>query len=135
METQRGFSARQVGHFEILPGDAAPPARADSLHTRFLGGEARRITFELIGLPLHIRDLRRCVNAVDEFLPVALDRCLDARDFRQVQPRADDHFSSCPVVVMVKRPCLTPFVLISTSATRRTAADLPRTTRTSRQLS
>ena len=48
---------------------------------------------------------------------------------------ADNHLSSCPVVIMVSRPCFTPFVLISRSATFLTTADLPRTTSTSRQLS
>ena len=40
-----------------------------------------------------------------------------------------------PVVVMVKRPCLTPLALISASAIFFTAAAVPLTTSTSRQLS
>src|SRR5260370_38981177 len=96
MEAQRGFSARQVGHFEILPRDTAPPARADGLHSRFLGGEPPRITLELIALPLNIRDLRRGVTTTDKFLSVPLDRGFDPRDFRQVHARTADHFTPRP---------------------------------------
>src|ERR1019366_2312213 len=133
VEKQRRLPAPQVSHFEILPGDTVPPARADRLHAGFLGSEARGVAFVLVGLALHICDLRGRVDAPDEFLSVALDGCPYARDFRQIHAGADDHFSSLPVVVMVSLPCLTPFVEISISATFRTTALLPRTTRTSRQ--
>src|ERR1035437_8958957 len=133
MEQQRRLSAPQVGHFEILPGDTAAPARADRLHAGFLGGEARGVSLVLVGLALHVRDFRRRVDAADEFLSVALDGCPYARDFRQIHAGADDHLNSFPVVVMVSRPCLTPFAVISISATFRTTALCPRTTRTSRQ--
>ena len=130
-----GFPLGRFATSKSCQRDSAPPTRPDRLHARFLGGEARRIPFELIRLALHIRDLPRRVDTLDELLPEALDRCLYARDLRQIHSRADNHLSSCPVVVMVSRPCFTPFVLISTSATFRTTADLPRTTSTSRQLS
>ena len=73
--TAAWVSRRQVGHFEILPRDAAPPARADGLHPRFLGGEARRVTLELVGLALHIGDFRRRVDASTNFSP---KRSIDA---------------------------------------------------------
>ena len=130
-----GFPLGRFATSKSCQRDSAPPAGADGLHAGFLGGEARRITFELVRLALHIGDLPGRVDTVDEFLSEALDRCLYARDFRQIHAGPDNHLSSCPVVVMVSRPCFTPFVLISTSATFRTTADLPRTTSTSRQLS
>ena len=46
---------------------------------------------------------------------VALDGGADAGHFGQVDAGPDDH-SSAPGVVMVRRPCLTPLVLIRASA-------------------
>src|ERR1700687_3623779 len=113
MEQQSRLATAQVGHFKILPRDTVAPAGPDGLHPGFLRRKTRGVALELIGLALHIRDLRGRVDPADELLPVALDGCPYARDFRQVHARADNHFNSWPVVVMVKRPCFTPFVLMS----------------------
>src|SRR5581483_5832540 len=135
VELQGRLPRDQVRHFKILPPDPVTPPRPDRLHSRFFGREARRVPLELVGLTLHVGDLPRRVNALDEFLPEPLNRRFDARHFRQINSCAHDHFSPAPDVVIVSRPCFTPFVLISTSAIFRTAADLPFTIRTSRQLS
>jgi hypothetical protein len=49
-------------------------------------------------------------------------------------PGPASYSNSAADVLMVRRPCFTPFVLMRTSATLRTSPDLPFTTRTSRQL-
>ena len=135
LQPQRGLAGRQIGHFEILPGDAALPARADGLHAGLFGREARGVAFVAVGLALHVRDLRGREDAAGETRPEALDGGADARHLGQIHAGAHDHFRSAPEVVMVSRPCLTPLALISVSAILRTSPDLPRTTMTSRQWS
>src|SRR6185369_6880467 len=123
MEAKRRLSGRQVGHLEILPGDAALPARADGFHARFLGREARRIAFVTVGLTFYVSDLPGGIDAIHEARSVALDGGADAWYLRQIHTGAHDHFNSDPVVVMVSRPCFTPLVLMRASATLRTSAD------------
>src|SRR3954454_19061003 len=112
-----------------------PPSCADSLHAGFLCGKARGVAFVSIRLALHVSDLARGEDPVDELPSKALDGRSNARHLGKVHARPDDHFSSVPEVVIVRRPCFTPLVLMSVSATCRTSADLPRTTTTSRQWS
>src|SRR5579872_543004 len=135
MEFERRPAGRKIRDFEILPADAAFPPRADGLHSSLLSGKTTGVSLETIGFPLHISDLRGRVDAIDKSLPVALDRRTDAIHFCQVDTGPQDHFSSAPEVVSVRRPCFTPLVLISASAIFWTVAAFPRTTSTSRQLS
>src|SRR5713101_3608559 len=135
MQSQGGPSGGQVGNFKILPAHASPPTRSDGFHGRLFGCEAPGITLITVGLPFHIGDLAGGVNALGKALTVTVDGLADASDLSKVHARAQDHFSSAPEVVIVRRPCLTPLVLISASAIFLTAPALPRTTSTSRQLS
>src|SRR5262245_39253516 len=135
MERQSGFARGQVGDLEILPGDSMPPTGTDSFHPCLFGGKAGSIALVAVGLTLHISDLPWGVNPLYELLAEASDGLANAIDLRQIHSGTNDHLNSVPEVVMVSRPCLTPLVLIKASATLRTSADLPRTTRTSRQLS
>src|ERR1039458_7168527 len=73
MEPERGLARRQVGHFEIPPPHAPPPARADGFHARLLGRESSGKTFVTVSLPLDVRDLGRRVNPLDEAPAMALD--------------------------------------------------------------
>src|SRR5215813_5112881 len=118
-----------------MPGDSALPTRADGLHARLFGREARRVALKPVRPLLHIGDFAGSEDAIDKSRAKTFDGFADPIDFGQVHAGTDDHFNSAPVVVMVSRPCLTPFVLIRTSATLRTSPDRPRTTSTSRQLS
>ena len=68
VQAQHRPARRQIRHFEILPAHAAPPARADRLHARFLGREPARVALELVGLALHVGDLGGRVDALDEAL-------------------------------------------------------------------
>src|ERR1019366_3385031 len=109
--------------------------RPDGFHAGFFGRKPRREALKLIGLPLDVGDLCRRINPFDKTRPETRDRFANPRNLAQVDARTDDHFNSAPEVVVVRRPCFTPLVLISASATFRTSADLPRTTSTSRQWS
>src|ERR1700730_4947083 len=134
VELQRRPAGNEVNYFEIFPANAAPPAGADGFHSGFLGGETRCIALVPVGFPLHIGDLSGSINSIQEAVPITLDRCTDAVHFRQVDAGSDNH-NSAPVVVMVSRPCFTPFVLSKASAIFFTMLALPLTTSTSRQLS
>src|SRR5579863_2246545 len=116
MEFERGAARGEIGYFEILPADAALPAGAYGLHAGFLGGKAAGIAFEAVGFALDIGDLGRGVDAVDETAAIARDGGADAVDFGEVHAGSQNHFSSAPDVVMVRRPCLTPLVLMRASA-------------------
>src|ERR1035438_6624072 len=135
VQPQRGFSRRQVGYLEILPGYPVSPAGADGFHARFLGRKPRRKALEAVRFALHVSDLRRRVDALDEAPAIALDQVAHARYLCQIHSRADDHLISAPEVVRVSRPCLTPFVLINASASERTPPARPRITITSRHRS
>src|ERR1700720_1268670 len=43
-------------HFDVAPAHAMIPSCAKSFHGRFLGSEARRITFHAVGLRLTVAD-------------------------------------------------------------------------------
>src|SRR5215471_110068 len=131
-----GWTAgRKIGDLEILPADAALPTGADGFHTGFLSGETAGVALEAVGSPLHVGDLSGRVDALDEAGAIARDVGADAVHLGQVDAGPKDHFNSAPEVVMVRRPCLTPLVLIRASAIFCTAPAFPRTTSTSRQLS
>ena len=134
VKLQCGAPGGQVLHFKVLPTDAAFPPRANRLHPRFLGGESCGVAFKAVGLALYVGYFGGRVNALDETLSVPLDGPANAVYLGQIDARSNDH-SSAPVEVMVRRPCLTPLVLIKASAIFFTAAAFPFTTRTSRQLS
>src|ERR1035437_7706458 len=94
MEPERGLARRQVGHFEILPPHAPPPARADGFHARLLGRESSGKTFVTVSLPLDVRDLGRRVNPLDEAPAMALDGRPNPRNFGQIHSRAHNHLNS-----------------------------------------
>src|SRR4029077_3571275 len=121
-------------NLEVLPANAASPARANGLHGGLLGGKTCRIALVAIRFPLDVGDFSNGVNAIGKASTVAFDGLANAVDLRQIDSQADDH-NSAPVDVMVNRPCLTPLVLIKASAIFLTALTRPLTTRTSRQLS
>ena len=131
---QRRTAGGKIGHFEIAPPDASAPSGAQRFHPGFLGGEARGVALIPIRFALRVGDFAIGEDAVLETLAMALDRFAEPADFAQIHARADDH-SSAPVVVMVRRPCLTPLVEMSASAIFRTADALPLSTITSRQWS
>jgi hypothetical protein len=91
VERKRRASGAQVGHFDIAPAQAAAPARAQRLHARFLGGEARGVALELILLTLGVIDFPAGINPLQKPLAVPRDRILDARYFAQIHPASDDH--------------------------------------------
>src|SRR5260370_36059028 len=133
MQTQRGTSAGQIHNLKILPLHTMSPTGADRLHARFLSGKPGSIALVLIRFALHIGDLGWSKKTIGEPLPVPFDCRANAVDFRYIDPRTDN-VTPTPVVVIVRRPCLTPLVEIRASAILRTSPALPFTTRTSRQL-
>src|SRR5205085_1107763 len=110
------------------------PACADRLHPGFFRGKPPGVAFKLVSLALDIRNLARSINSLRKPLPIALNRLPNTTHLRQIDSSPENQ-SSAPDVVMVRRPCFTPLVLINASANFRTAPALPRTTSTSRQLS
>jgi hypothetical protein len=134
VELQRRPSRCEICDFKVLPADAVPPSGAKCFHRCFLGRKAGRVALITIRLALNVSNFGGCVNAIDKALPVAFDGVTNPMDFRQIDAETDDH-NSAPVDVMVKRPCLTPLVLIKASAIFFTVLARPLTTSTSRQLS
>jgi hypothetical protein len=73
------------------------PARAQSLHGRFLGGEACGATLFAIGLRLAIADFPCRIDALQKAVAKARDRLPGARNLRNIDTRADDYFLSQPI--------------------------------------
>src|SRR5206468_11349042 len=86
-----GSASGQADHLAIAPPHAMIPARAQSFHGRFLGGEARGITLHAIGLGIAIPNFSGSINALQEALPETLDGLADAGNFGDVDARAYDH--------------------------------------------
>jgi|SRR5579864_5313617 len=134
VELERRSPGRQVGNLEVLPANPAFPACTDGLHTGLFSGKTRGIALVRVRFSLDVGNFGGGINTVGKTPAVALDGGANAGDLHQVDSDADDH-NSAPVDVMVRRPCLTPFVLIKASAIFLTALTRPLTTSTSRQLS
>src|SRR5215472_3495953 len=66
MKLQRRTARRQVGDFEIVPGDTPSPAGSERLHPRFFRGEPRCISFIKIGFSLRVCDFAGGEDAVPE---------------------------------------------------------------------
>lgn len=56
VQDQAGFSHLVVGDFDVVKGDAEPPADADGFHKGFFGGEAGCIILMLITFGFAIGD-------------------------------------------------------------------------------
>ena len=134
MEPERWFARGHVGDFKVAETYPVAPARPDCLHAGFLGGKPRGVPLEAIRFALDVGDFRGGEDPLQESSAVTLNRRADPRHFTKIHAGADNH-SPSPLLVRVRRPCLTPFVLISASAIFLTADAFPRRTSTSRQLS
>ena len=84
------FAARLVADFDVAPGDAPPPAGAQGLHDRFLGGPAAGEVLRGLLAALTILDLFGRVHAVDEQLAVPLDHPGDPQALRDVGADANE---------------------------------------------
>ena len=115
VELERGAAGRQICHFEVTPPDAASPTSAERFHPRFLGGESGGVALVSIGFSLGVGDFALGVDTFEEAAAVAANGIPDARDFAEIDARADNH-DPPPGDVMVRRPCITPLVEISASA-------------------
>jgi hypothetical protein len=134
MELHRRTPGRQIRYLKVPPTDPTSPACSDGFHPRFLGGESRGIALVAVGFALDVCNFGGRIDALDEAPAVTFDRRANAVYLGEIHARSDYH-NSAPVEVMVRRPCLTPLVLIKASAIFLTAAAFPFTTSTSRQLS
>ena len=85
-----GPPARLVADFDIAPTDAAPPAGAQGLENRLLGGPAAGEVLRGQLAALAVLNLVRRVDPVDEQLAVPLDHLRDAQAFDDVGADADD---------------------------------------------
>jgi len=83
-EGHGGAAALLAGDFKIDPADAAAPAGAERFHGCFFGSEAAGVAFELVLETLAIFDFVGREDAAQEGLAVALDGCLDARNFGDI---------------------------------------------------
>src|SRR5581483_5487630 len=128
---ERRTAAAEVGHFNIAPAESAAPAGAERFHAGLFRCEARGVALETIGFTFCIGDFAIGENASLETVAVAFEGFLHARDLAQIDARADDH-RPAPLVVMVRRPCFTPLVEMSASASFCTCAAFPLRIRTSR---
>src|ERR1051326_1806237 len=118
-----------------MPAQPISPTSAERLHCSFFRRESGGIAFVFVCLALCIGDFARCEHALHKSSAVGSEnRSPNPAHFTQIDSCTDDH-SPAPEVVIVRRPCLTPFAEMSASAMRRTAADLPLRTIPSRQLS
>jgi hypothetical protein len=97
VKSDRRTSARQAHNFAIPPAHAVAPARAQSLHRRFFGGETRGVALHPVCLRVAVASFARRINALQKAVAKAFDRLPDARNLRDVDACADDHiFSSLP---------------------------------------
>ena len=94
VECDGGTASRLAAYFDVAPRDAVIPASADGLHGGFLGGEARRIAFDPVGLRFTVPDLSLGKDSAQKAVPEARDRRLDTWYLRQVDASADDHADS-----------------------------------------
>src|ERR1700683_1116293 len=97
----KGYGRASAGHardFAIAPAHAVAPTRAQSLHRRFFGGEARSIALHAVGLGVAIADFALCIDSLQKTIAEARNRLPDARNFGDVNACADDHIF-CAVVL------------------------------------
>ena len=97
MERDGGSASGLAADFNVAPGNSMIPARPDSLHRGFLGGEARGVTLDAVGLRFTIADLGLSKNPMQEAFAEACDGRSDARHFRDVDAGANDHADSLAV--------------------------------------
>ena len=76
---------------DLQPSYAVANARSEGLCGGLLGGETRREAFGGVALAQAVGLFRRRKNPVEEPLPVAVYRLLDAPNFRQIDSRTNNH--------------------------------------------
>src|SRR6185369_15371101 len=88
----RGGAGGIASDLDVAEADAAAPARAERLHRRFLGGEARGERLDRARARAGELDLARGEEALARPLRVLLvEEPADARDVDQVDADPDDH--------------------------------------------
>ena len=86
------WSALRVAHdLDLSEPDAIGPARAQALHDRLLGGEARSERRASVSHGEAVGAFQRRERAFEKTLTVLGAQCGDAGDFDQVDSVADDH--------------------------------------------
>jgi len=91
VECDSGPASGLAGDFDVTPAHAMVPAGAERFHGCFLGGEAGGVTFHSIGLGIAVAYLAFGEHAAEESVTMAGKGLRDARNFRDVDPSADDH--------------------------------------------
>jgi hypothetical protein len=91
VKLNRRTASGRSPHFDIPPGHATIPARADRFHGGFFGGEASGVALCLVRLGLAITDFVGRENALQEAPPEAFDGPRDAVHLRNIDTGSDDH--------------------------------------------
>jgi hypothetical protein len=94
VECDRGTSSRLAAYLGVAPRDSMIPASADGLHGSFLGGEARCIALNPVGLRFTVPDLSLGKDSAQKAVAEACNRRFDARYLRYVDPSPDNHADS-----------------------------------------
>jgi hypothetical protein len=110
VECDSGAASRLAAHFNVAPRDSMIPASADGLHGGFLGGEARCIAFDPVGLRFTVPDLSLGKDSVQKAVAEACNRRFDARYLRYVDPSADNHADSVMLGPTRRNPSDAPIV-------------------------
>ena len=91
-ESEEGGAQLVGSDFDVVPGEAVAPARAERLEGRLLGGEARGVVLRRVGAArVAVGALRFGEDALAEARR-ALEHFTHAADFDNVYPDGDDHF-------------------------------------------
>src|ERR1700761_1043605 len=80
-----------ANHFDFQPVDPAADPRAESLGGGLLGRETGSKAFSCVALAHAIGLLPRGEHTIEETLPEALHRLLNARNLNQINAAADNH--------------------------------------------
>src|SRR5207302_817061 len=107
------FAGEIVADFHIGPAQAAPPAGAETLQNRFLGGPAAGKMLDGVFALLAVADLPVGVHPRQEHFAVLFDHAADAQAFDDIGADAKD-FHVCPpsspirflLVILAKTPAL-----------------------------
>src|SRR5277367_6756915 len=91
VECDGGTASGLAAHFDVTPGDPVIPAGADGFHGGFLGGEARGISFDTVGLRFAVADFGLGENPAQEAVTEARDGRFNARNLRYIDTGADNH--------------------------------------------
>ena len=83
--------ALRAHNLDIAPPDAIAPSSAQSFHAGFLGGKAGRVALKAGGFRLTVTNFALGEDAMQEAVPIPLNRFANAGNFGDVHSGADDH--------------------------------------------